>query len=227
MKNLRGFTLIELLIVVAIIAILAAIAVPNFLEAQTRSKVSRVRSDHRSLATAIETYYIDQNEYPACTTDPDQSFDATLVANVANIDTSFGATFMSSEFGVRDINTLTTPIAYITSIFPDPFADTNGLGFRYFTDSRGWILGSFGPDVDQTSGGDLAWNDIQNLCGGSNTKYRDGGVGVETAYDSGESQPSVTLLSGAATGSEAGQGAFTYDPTNGTVSQGDVWRVKQ
>ena len=65
MKKLRGFTLIELLIVVAIIAILAAIAVPNFLEAQTRSKVSRVRSDQRSMATAIETYYVDNNEYPA------------------------------------------------------------------------------------------------------------------------------------------------------------------
>ncbi len=63
----RGFTLIELLIVVAIIAILAAIAVPNFLEAQTRAKVARVRSDHRSLATAVESYYVDNNEYPAMT----------------------------------------------------------------------------------------------------------------------------------------------------------------
>ena len=59
----KGFTLIELLIVVAIIAILAAIAVPNFLEAQTRSKVSRVMSDMRSLATAIEAYRTDYNAY--------------------------------------------------------------------------------------------------------------------------------------------------------------------
>jgi prepilin-type N-terminal cleavage/methylation domain-containing protein len=58
-----AFTLIELLIVVAIIAILAAIAVPNFLEAQTRAKVSRAKSDMRTLATALESYYVDNNNY--------------------------------------------------------------------------------------------------------------------------------------------------------------------
>ena len=46
--------MIELLIVVAIIAILALIAVPNFLEAQVRAKVSRVKSDMRNVATALE-----------------------------------------------------------------------------------------------------------------------------------------------------------------------------
>src|SRR5512139_1635014 len=61
--NERGFTLIELLIVVAIIAILAAIAVPNFLEAQVRSKVSRCKSDMRSEELAIEAYRIDNNAY--------------------------------------------------------------------------------------------------------------------------------------------------------------------
>ncbi|MBD3265309.1 prepilin-type N-terminal cleavage/methylation domain-containing protein [bacterium] len=60
----KAFTLIELLIVVAIIGILAAIAVPNFLNAQVKAKVSRVYSDLRSLGTAIEMYRVDNNAYP-------------------------------------------------------------------------------------------------------------------------------------------------------------------
>ena len=59
-----GFTLIELLVVVAILAILSAVAVPNFLEAQTRSKISRVKNDMRSTASAIEMYHVDNNAYP-------------------------------------------------------------------------------------------------------------------------------------------------------------------
>ena len=64
MKRRQGFTLIELLIVVAIIAVLAAIAVPNFLEAQTRSKVSRVMADQRTLCNVMELYYVDYNSFP-------------------------------------------------------------------------------------------------------------------------------------------------------------------
>src|ERR1041384_5513540 len=62
--NKRAFTLIELLIVVAIIAILAAIAVPNFLEAQVRAKVSREINDMRAVATALESYASDCNAFP-------------------------------------------------------------------------------------------------------------------------------------------------------------------
>src|SRR6187401_145832 len=67
MPKSNAFTLIELLIVVAIIAILAAIAVPNFIEAQTRSKVARVKSDMRTLGVAFEAYRVDNSEgYPPC-----------------------------------------------------------------------------------------------------------------------------------------------------------------
>ncbi len=58
-----AFTLIELLIVVAIIGILAAIAVPNFLNAQIRAKVARSLSDHKALSTAEQMYRLDENTY--------------------------------------------------------------------------------------------------------------------------------------------------------------------
>ena len=68
-KQESGFTLIELLIVIAIIGILAAIAIPNLLNAVQRGKQKRTMSDMRALATAVEAYAVDNNVYPsgACT----------------------------------------------------------------------------------------------------------------------------------------------------------------
>lgn len=205
----KGFTLIELLIVVAIIAILAAIAVPNFLEAQVRSKVSRAKSDMRSYATGIESYYVDNNTYPVSARagrDPGagniNKYLPKASATIPNVST-FAARLTANSFA-----TLTTPIAYVTSSFPDPFADSKGATFGYYSDTNGWILWSFGPNTDESVMGELQ--------GSSNA--------VETVYNSMQSQPSTTLIAGANT---APPSAFTYDPTNGTVSGGEVWRVKQ
>ncbi|MGB9692137.1 MAG: prepilin-type N-terminal cleavage/methylation domain-containing protein, partial [Candidatus Sumerlaeaceae bacterium] len=109
MRN-SGFTLIELLIVVAIIAILAAIAVPNFLEAQVRSKVARVHADMRTQAVAIESYAVDNNSYPL--------MGELLADGSLQLPQHNGAGSPAHKFLMDSI---TTPIAYITSIPTDPF----------------------------------------------------------------------------------------------------------
>lgn len=194
----KAFTLIELLIVVAIIAILAAIAVPNFLEAQTRSKVSRVKADMRSVATALEAYMVDYNHYPPCAPYPGfPSYPSNLLAYTPCI---------------------TTPVAYMSSTnFVDPFVSYSKRGLteslRYFNfevydgaapyetwgDSemtnedplRGFMLTSVGPDKVE---GDVVHT------------Y------AKSAYTP------ENLIDGMDNGG-------IYDPTNGTVSSGDVVRL--
>src|SRR5258706_1489699 len=68
MRKEKGFTLIELLIVVAIIGIIAAIAIPNLLNAIDRGKQKRTMADMRSVGTAVESYAVDNNVYPTANT---------------------------------------------------------------------------------------------------------------------------------------------------------------
>jgi prepilin-type N-terminal cleavage/methylation domain-containing protein len=68
-KGAKGFSLIELLIVVAIIGILAAIAIPNLLTAQTKAKISKALAESKLLVTQSQLYQADKNVYPSVVTD--------------------------------------------------------------------------------------------------------------------------------------------------------------
>ena len=124
MRN--AFTLIELLIVVAIIGILAAIAVPNFMNAQERAKVSRAQADIHSIVSALEMYRIDNNIYP-------------LFYQVAD----WGSGYDPAQYEWQRLYPLTTPIAYMTSVpmevFPykDDSVSTPIRGYMY-TDRLGY-----------------------------------------------------------------------------------------
>jgi prepilin-type N-terminal cleavage/methylation domain-containing protein len=212
--TLRAFTLIELLIVVAIIAILAAIAVPNFLEAQTRSKVSRVQADMRSMAVAVESYMVDNNN---------KLFYTIRVA---------------PETRRWICSKLTTPIAYMTSIPNDPFNNVDANN-----DDRTLILWGMDYTWGPYSAGDAcpyyptypAFQGPHGTIGESTaaTFFSPYPQIVDPASPNRLARTKFWLLFSLGPDQKYAildpsypSAMVPYDPTNGTVSKGDVVRFK-
>jgi prepilin-type N-terminal cleavage/methylation domain-containing protein len=170
-SNCHAFTLIELLIVVAIIAILAAIAVPNFLEAQTRAKVSRFRGDGRALATAMESYFVDYNTYGE---------DASYI-------------YLQ----------LTSPVPYISEVPTDPFG-------AYYNMSGILSRARYEIGTGHTA--------VAQIAPPRKNVY----IIVGAGPDHGDSSGSISAFPWPP---DSGPKFMPYDPTNGTVSWGDLYRL--
>ncbi len=216
----RAFTLIELLIVVAIIAILAAIAVPNFLEAQTRAKVSRVKNDLRTLDTCLNSYVIDYNSFPAC---------HTFGVAVNPFPTDGG---IASPQGYV-LERLSTPIAYCTtSTTRDPFT----ISSRYSDNTAlGIALGGSDP-VSPSTDVVAQINSYIYQAVGEAGRIQTTSDGFGDPWDGKASQfflhsagpdGAYHNLGGVLANDDEIDGPILliYDPTNGTVSFGSIYRV--
>ncbi|MBZ0257327.1 prepilin-type N-terminal cleavage/methylation domain-containing protein, partial [bacterium] len=138
MNQKKAFTLIELLIVVAIIGILAAIAVPNFLNAQMRAKITRVKADFRTISTGFSMYQLDRNAYPP---DPGGPCDDWIA--YARMTTPVA--YMSSLETFRDYFTNSGAEGAVGAACDDTFYDYGQV--PYIEESGvGYVVVSFGPD---------------------------------------------------------------------------------
>lgn len=156
-RRKRGFTLIELLIVVAIIAILAAIAVANFLEAQVRAKTSSMRAGMRTAATALEAYVVDHNHYPY---ERDaRLFPTSVTTPVAYISSLVLDIFRVNALSENDIPYPRRTLGYFRflpraeesrpDVMPWRGSDADYESDAMTLDRFGmWAVSSFGPDQD-------------------------------------------------------------------------------
>jgi prepilin-type N-terminal cleavage/methylation domain-containing protein len=98
-----GFTLVEIMIVVAIIALLAAIAVPGFLRARKRSQASRILNDLRMIDSAVDQYAIETNRK---TNDPVAVGDWTNYLKKGSSLYNSGKSILGSDYGPQTVDTI-------------------------------------------------------------------------------------------------------------------------
>ncbi len=217
----KGFTLIELLIVIAIILILIAIALPNFLEAQIRGRVVNAYGEMRSLETAIVSYSIDHKRHPG------DGFE------VGGGDAE-GNRYVYSQ--------LTTPTAYVKAIPLDEFnsadraVDDAGAGagvrdvrnnvYRYYA-ARWRCLASGpnnGPPAGSRPGEACEVKSGRGIINGypfdPNLAYAGKWIVVSPGPDRSHGYGEWIMWKPAI---QSGNRRI-YSPTNGTVSYGDLGR---
>ncbi len=134
-KKGKGFTLIELMVVIAIILILALIAIPAYRNMQDRARKSRVQSDLRTLANALQMFYTDWNQYPV-----QASAGRLIEGGEAGTLSEAGEELMGqgdvNKTGAISATGERGPIVYIEKLPIDPF-DINSGSYYYLSDEDG------------------------------------------------------------------------------------------
>ncbi len=202
----RAFTFIEITIVACIIAILAAIAIPNFLEARVRASVTRSKAELVGLKMAIEAYRLEYREYPR-----------NLTPGISD---------------PRDLVCLTTPVSFIGSLPMDFLTmqeaspsghrdDAAPIPYRYINGLQVNPEAGLRPTASLAEPSIAPPGFVAGVLWGSGPLILQHPTrpGMKVYYDNLKKNVATAISS-----SGEIQAMISYDPTNGTTSLGDLYQ---